>query len=75
MNWKYYQIIDKNQVGRILDIGNAQIYVDGVWIDDSDFVLRDRWVGYEPGEKGLGQSDMLFRLKEISEGEAMELIG
>lgn len=42
------------------------------WIVDKKNILNDRIIGYD-GET-IGSSDMLFRVDEISEDKAIELI-
>lgn len=42
------------------------------WVRDNEHILMDRIIGYD-GER-IGSSDMLFRVKEITEEEALKLI-
>lgn len=68
----YFIIHDLNLIGKMED------YVDYIydnkqgWVPDKEHILSDRTIGYD-GES-IGSSDMLFRVDEIPEEEAMKLI-
>ncbi len=67
----YYKIQDLNMLGKINnDI--PYIYKDKQWIVDNDDIIMDRIIGYEPNE-GIGNTDMLDRIAEITREEAEEL--
>lgn len=67
----FYLMEDLNQVGKI-EHAVPYIYDDG-WSIDNDNVLMDRIMGYYPGE-GIGNTDMLDRVKSITEQEVQNFI-
>lgn len=71
---KYFKVIDKDIVGRQVDMFSCYLYdkQKKEWVNDTEHVLMDRIIGYD--EESIGSSDMMFRLEEISEDEAMKLI-
>jgi len=74
----YYLINDLKLVGKIED-SVPYVYVGGRWEADQDNLLRDRLMGFDITEQKdspyrIGNSDMLMRINEISEKEALQLI-
>ena len=62
-----------NLIGRQDGIFDCYIYdAEKGWIPDDDHILMDRIIGYN--EESAGSSDMLFRLDEITEEQANEII-
>jgi len=69
----YYKILDKNLIGRQDSMFECFIHdVEKGWKPDEDHILMDRIIGYD-GE-AIGSTDMLDRVEEITEEEAMKLI-
>ncbi len=69
----YFKILDKDLIGRQDGMFDCHIFHPGEgWKKDTDNVLMDRIVGYD--EDGIGNSDMMSRLEEITEEEANKLI-
>ncbi len=70
---KYYKILDRNLIGRQDSALECFIHDhEKGWIPDAENVLADRIIGYD-GES-IGSSDMLSRIKEITENEALKSI-
>lgn len=74
----YYKIHDLNLVGK-LDQGTPYVYRDNVWVLDDNNLIMDRLMGYDESEPigspyAMGNTDMLERIKPISEDEALKLI-
>lgn len=70
---KYYKILDKDLIGRQDGVFECFIHGrDSGWLPDSENILMDRIIGYD-GES-VGSTDMLDRITEISEEEALKLI-
>ena len=51
----------------------SYIYRDGKWEVDNNNIVNDRYIGYDPNE-GIGNTDMLVRIDEITKEEAEKLI-
>ncbi len=69
----YYKILDKNLIGRQDGMFDCYIYdAEKGWKPDDEHILMDRIIGYD--EDRIGSSDMLFRVDEITEEEANEII-
>lgn len=68
----YYFINDLNIVGKEEDFVPYIYDKEKGWVVDKDNILSDRLMGYD-GEV-IGSSDMLFRVDEISEEKANNLI-
>lgn len=71
----YYQILDKGLIGRQNAPFACELYNPDtkIWERDKNHILMDRIIGYD-GD-GIGASDMLLRIEEITESEAQKLIG
>ena len=70
---KYYKILDKNIIGRQDSMFDCYIYDSKKgWVWDKDRILMDRIIGYD-GDS-IGSTDMMLRIEQISEKEALELI-
>lgn len=68
----YYRIVDLNMIGKDEDY-IPYVYQKGQgWVVDNDNVLMDRVMGYD--DDRIGGSDMMSRVEEIPEEEAMKLI-
>ena len=72
METTYYLISDLNIVAKEDDYVPYLYEQNQGWIVDNNNVLSDRLIGYDGGS--IGSSDMLFRVDEITEEEAMKLI-
>jgi hypothetical protein len=76
----YYYVNDKKLVGRREDrYSFPYLYTDGVWKPDKEHIIDDRLIGFDESEPPdssyrIGCSDMLERIEEITEVEAMKLI-
>lgn len=68
----YYWIKDLKLVAKTENYV-SYIYRNGVWERDDNHIVSDRVIGYEPGE-GIGNTDMLMKIDEISEEEAERLM-
>lgn len=70
----YYKILDKDLIGRQDSMFDCYIYDadKGGWKPDDEHILMDRIIGYD-GD-GIGSSDMLFKVEEITEEEANQII-
>jgi len=69
----YYRVLDKDILGRQDNMFSCFLYSPGKgWQPDESNLLMDRIIGYD--EDGIGQSDMMMRIEEIPEEEAMEII-
>lgn len=69
----YYKILDKNLIGRQDGMFDCYIFnSEKGWLRDSENILMDHIIGYD--ENSIGNSDMLDRVEEITENEALELI-
>lgn len=51
----------------------SYIYKNGKWEIDNENIVNDRFIGYDPNE-GIGNTDMLMRIDEITKEEAEKLI-
>jgi len=73
LEFTYYWIKDKNLIGKAKRL-TGYIYDDKLneWVLDDKSILSDRIIGYD-GD-GIGSSDMMDRLEEITEEQAMEII-
>lgn len=69
----YYKILDKGLIGRQDGMFKCYIYdSERGWIPDVDNILMDRLIGYDGDE--IGNTDMLTRVKEITEKEALAAV-
>ncbi|MEM5817463.1 MAG: hypothetical protein AAGU16_06305 [Desulfitobacterium hafniense] len=68
----YYFLSDLSLVGKMDDFVPYLHDKDKGWIVDNNNLLMDRIMGYD-GD-GIGNSDMLFRVDEITEEEANQRI-
>ncbi len=76
----FYRILDKKLVGRRDGMSECFVY-DNIkgWIPDADHIIMDRIMGYDDSEEPgspyrMGNSDMMSRIKEITEEEANKII-
>ena len=74
----YYLIWD-SVVGK-QEEGRYYIFRNGQWEPDTDSIIRDRLVGYDPSEPpgspyGFGNGSVMAEMDEISYDEALKLIG
>ena len=77
MKTVYYWISDLHIIGRLKDFIPYLYQKDMGWVVDQEHILMDRVMGYEKSEPsiyGIGSTDMMERVKEISEEEAMQFI-
>lgn len=68
----YFWLNDLKLVAKMEDYV-SYIYRNGKWEVDNDNIVNDRFIGYDPNE-GIGNTDMLMRIEEITEEEAEKLI-
>ncbi|MBP3339791.1 MAG: hypothetical protein J6L69_10345 [Lachnospiraceae bacterium] len=68
----YFWLNDLKLVAKMEDYV-SYIYRNGKWEVDNDNIVNDRFIGYDPNE-GIGNTDMLMRIEEITEEEAKKLI-
>ena len=73
MDTTYYKIHDLNLIGKEEEY-IPYLYKNGVWEVDKDHIIDDRKIGYDELERTIGNSDMLFRIDEIKEEEALRII-
>jgi hypothetical protein len=67
----YYRIKDKGLIGRQDGRLGCYLFRPGVgWVPD-DHILTDRLIGYDEFDHEIGNTDMLFRVEEISEEQAL----
>ncbi len=74
---KYYLICDKT-VGKNDSTGDY-IFKNGAWEKDTEHLIMDSLMGYDPGEDDASpykmfNPDIMESIKEISQEEAMKLI-
>ena len=74
-----YYLIWNWLVGKQED-GQCYLFRDGKWTVDTESVIRDRLVGYDPSEPpgspyGFGNGSVMAEMDEITYEKAMELIG
>ena len=77
---KTYYLILKRTVGKQEENGSYYIFRDGEWQLDSENEIFERLIGYDPSEPpgspyGIGCTDILNEIEEISREKAMELTG
>ena len=72
MGTVFYYINDLNIVAKEEEFIPYVYNKDVGWQVDNDNLLSDRLIGYD-GDS-IGSSDMLFRVSEITEEEAMKII-
>ena len=72
METAYYRINDLNIIAKEEDYVPYLYDKNKGWVVDDENKLSDRLIGYD-GDS-IGDSDMLFRVEEITEEEAMKLI-
>jgi len=75
---KYYRINDMNLIGKLDDF-IPYLHINGKWEVDNNNVLMDRLMGYDVSEPKdsnykMGSTDMLLRIDEIAEEEALKLV-
>lgn len=70
---KYYWINDLKLVAKTENY-ESYLYRNGVWEVDRCHIVNDRLMGYMPGE-GIGNTDMLMKIDEISLEEAEKKMG
>lgn len=73
---KWY-LIDNYLLGKS-DNNGCFLYNDGVWEKDINRLILDCLIGYDPTEEGiyaLGNTEVLDRIKEISQEEALKIMG
>ena len=77
-NAKYYLILDaiigKKEIGRFF------LFRNGEWNPDTENMIMDRLVGYDPYEPpgspyGFGNGSVMDEMEEISSEKAAELTG
>lgn len=68
----FFKIIDLDMVGRIEHFV-PYLWRNNEWTVDQQHIIMDRLYGYEEGD-GLGHTDMLERIMQITEEEALALI-
>lgn len=72
MNPVYYHIIDLNIVGKEAEFV-PYLFIKGKgWIVDEEHILSDRLIGYDV--ETIGSSDIMLRVKEVTEEEANNII-
>ena len=79
MNETVYYLIFDMLVGKKED-GRYFLYCENGWIRDSDSVIMDHLMGYDPSEPpgspyGIGNGSIMADIEEISYELAMEKIG
>ncbi len=77
-NTKFYLLYD-HLLGKEED-GQYYLYKDKQWTPDNEYMIMDHLMGYDPGEPsdspyGMGCSDIMDEIKEITLEKAMELMG
>ncbi len=79
---RYYLVYDRI-VGKRENYGDCWfkewLFQDGEWVPDTDFVIMDHLVGFDPTEPPespyrIGSTSVLMEMDEISEDQAMALI-
>jgi hypothetical protein len=75
----YYLIKDLNIVGKKEGFIPYIYDKDKGWVVDNDNILSDRLIGFDETEEPdspyrIGNTDMLSRVEEITEEQAMKLI-
>lgn len=68
----YYYINDLRIVAKTENYIPFIYYKEKGWQVDNNNILNDRLIGYDGG--GIGSTDMLVRVDEISEEEALKII-
>lgn len=76
---KYYLILERT-VGKQEENGWYYIFKNGEWQWDANNEIFERLIGYDPSEPpdspyGIGCTDILDEIEEISHEKAMELTG
>ena len=72
---KWY-IIDESIIGKADQCGHF-IFTDGRWEKDAKHLIGDCLIGYDPTEDdfyAIGNMEIMDRIKEISESEAVAII-
>ena len=74
-----YYLIWHSVVGK-QESGRYYIFRNGQWEPDNKSMIMDRLVGYDPSEPpgspyGFGNGSVMAEMDEISQVEAMKLIG
>ena len=62
------------------DNGDYYIHRQGHWVEDSDYMIMDRLIGYDSSEPpespyGIGNSDVMDEIEEITCEMAVKYIG
>lgn len=78
MSLKYYYIRDLKRFARGDGFDNF-IYTEGTWEHDTQFVVSDRLMGYDPYEDDdspykIGNTAIMAEIEEITEKEFMRRI-
>lgn len=78
MKMTYYKIIDRNLLGRQIDFrsGKAEIFSPNSleWVPDTEHVVKNRLIGYDPYDGVIGSTDVLSQIEEVTAAEAEEII-
>lgn len=74
-----YYLIFERLIGKRED-GRYYLYSNDDWVPDTDSVIMDHLMGYDPSEPpgspyGIGNGSIMADIEEISYEQAMELIG
>ena len=75
---KYYRIIPLNQIGRKTESG-YELYRNGQWEQDREYLISDRLMGYDPSEPpgspyGIGNTEIMREIEEMTAEEAEKYI-
>ena len=75
----YVRIVGKRELYSDYHSDNW-LFKDGKWVPDEEFEISDHLIGYDPSEPEdspyrIGSTSVLLEMDEISEAEAMSLIG
>ena len=78
METRYFYIKDENKYGKRED-GVDYIFSDGKWITDSEHLISDRLIGYDPYEDDdspykIGNTSIMDQIREISEKEIRKIL-
>lgn len=75
---QYYKVLDKELIAKI-DENVPYLFLNGQWAVDKNNILMDRIMGFDEFEPKdspyrMGSTDMLSRVENISEQEALKSI-
>ena len=78
METRYFYIKDENKYGKRED-GVDYIFSYGKWIKDSEHLISDRLIGYDPYEDDdspykIGNTSIMDQIIEISEKEIRNIL-